>query len=72
MPGKEHKFMVDTKLGGILPWHSFPSFSAQEAHMPWTCFNYPADVPPGTRKHHDAESALPGLDRMTGGVCFRY
>ena len=26
--------------------------------MPWSCFNYPADVPPGTR---DPNAVQPGL-----------
>ncbi len=37
--------------------------------MPWTCFNYPADVPPGTR---NPNAVQPGLRSMPAGCCFSY
>ena len=40
--------------------------------MPWSCFSYPADVPPGTGKFNAARSAPPGLHRMPATYCFSY
>ena len=38
--------------------------------MPYPCFSYPADVPPGARKR-DAGQASP-LDPQIGYPCFSY
>ena len=38
--------------------------------MPWSCFNYPADVPADTRKHGAARAAPCSLRRMPFGSCF--
>ena len=40
--------------------------------MPWTCFSYPADLPPGTGNSDAAQPAPPGLRRMPAGPCFSY
>ena len=37
--------------------------------MPWSCFNYPADVPPGTR---NPNAVQPGLRGMPNTLCFSY
>ena len=37
--------------------------------MPWTCFNYPADVPPGTR---NPNAVQPGLRGMPNTLCLSY
>jgi hypothetical protein len=40
--------------------------------MPFTCYSYPADVPPGAPVRSGARSALSGPHRMrTGTACFR-
>jgi len=39
--------------------------------MPWSCFSYPADVPPGTGTRDDAQSASPSLRTMPYS-CFSY
>jgi hypothetical protein len=42
--------------------------------MPWTCFDYPADVPPGARMPTTLCFGYPG-DRprtMPAGCCFSY
>ena len=37
--------------------------------MPWTCFSYPADVPPGTRNPNAVQPELRG---MPNTLCFSY
>lgn len=37
--------------------------------MPWSCFDYPADVPPGARI---SGAARPGPRRMPITTCFGY
>jgi hypothetical protein len=37
--------------------------------MPWTCYSYPPDLPPG---NEDRGAARSGLRGMPYKVCFRY
>lgn len=39
--------------------------------MPWTCFSYSGDMPPGIGNRNAAQPALPGLRRMPWS-CFSY
>jgi hypothetical protein len=39
--------------------------------MPYPCFSYPADAPPGTRNRNAAQETLRGLRRMPY-PCFSY
>jgi len=39
--------------------------------MPWSCFSYPADAPPGIGNRHATRPAPPGLRQMPG-TCFSY
>jgi hypothetical protein len=40
--------------------------------MPFSCFDYPADVPPGSSYRNTVPSALPGPHRMGLLNCFSY
>ena len=40
--------------------------------MPWSCFGYPADVPPGRRSDNTGPGLPPGLRRMPVYCCFSY
>jgi hypothetical protein len=40
--------------------------------MPWTCFDYPADVPPGNKSNNAARGVPPGLRKMPATECFSY
>ncbi len=37
--------------------------------MPWSCFTYPADAPPGTKNPGGVQ---PGLRGMPNTICFSY
>jgi hypothetical protein len=40
--------------------------------MPWTCFDYPANVLPETRSTNAARGVPPGLRKMPAGSWFSY
>jgi len=40
--------------------------------MPFACFSYPADGPPGPGPHDVAEPLPSGVRSMTFTTCFRY
>ena len=40
--------------------------------MPWTCFSYPTDAPPGLGRRDAAQPDSSGPYRMTYTACFNY
>jgi hypothetical protein len=40
--------------------------------MPWTCFKYPADVPPGARSPNAVQPVKPGSHGMPETICFSH